>query len=114
MEPRKTKTGHSCHTRSIVPDESQTAVPPVDPVGLAEGDSAVASHRDSTRRSAQKNLKSKGRRSSVPETDTRVPSRGDTFGTAHNVYYVKYKKELAELIQASKSKLFPHFCPSRH
>lgn len=32
--------------------------------------------------------------------------------TSYNVYYVKYKKELAELIQASRSKLFPHFYPS--
>lgn len=82
MNASETKTGHSCHTGSIVPDESQTAVHSVDPVGLAGGDNIVAEHADSTRRPAQKDLKPKGRRS-------RAPARQDTLGTAHNVYYVK-------------------------
>lgn len=89
MKPSETENGHSCHTGSIVPDESQTAMPSVDRVGLAGGDNAAANPRPSTRRSAPENPKSRGRRSSVRGPRALVPERPDTPDTAHNVYYVK-------------------------
>lgn len=89
-EATETKTGHLCHTGTIVPNEPDTAVASVAAAGLA-GRAPLASMTTPGGRAGTggKPLKRRERRSSVPETGAPVLGRGDTFGTAHNVYYVK-------------------------